>query len=120
LSWNFGSLNGFLRFDNVKLVKKGETKNLMSGGNFESGLDSHWGNDGWNKPEYEIYETAAKPSKYLKIITNETKSNPWEWAIWYQLAAPLESGKTYVLTMDAKCSEEYQMSCSTYREYVSG
>ncbi len=116
LSWNFGSLNGFLRFDNVKLVKKGESTNLITGGDFESGLDSHWGDDGWNKPEYELYETAAKPSKYLKITTNEAKANAWEWAIWYQLTSPLVEGKTYVLSMDAKCSETYNMSfwpCNT-------
>ena len=115
LSWNFGPLNGFLRFDNVKLVKKGETTNLITGGDFESGLDSHWGNDGWNKPEYGVYETAAKPSKYLKMTTNAVKDNAWEWAVWYRLDTPLVKDKTYVLTMKAKCSEAYNMSFWPYK-----
>lgn len=116
LSWNFGSLNGFLRFDNVKLVKKGETTNLITGGDFESGLDSHWGNDGWNKPEYGVYETAAKPSKYLKMTTNAVKENAWEWAVWYRLDTPLVKDKTYVLTMKAKCSEAYNMLFWPYKD----
>lgn len=115
LSWNFGSLNGFLRFDNVKLVKKGETTNLITGGDFESGLDSHWGDDGWNKPEYGVYETAAKPSKYLKMTTNAVKENAWEWAVWYRLDTPLVKDKTYVLTMKAKCSEAYNMPFWPYK-----
>ena len=110
LSWNFGSLNGKLYFDNVKLVEKGYTTNLMEGGDFEEGLHANWGNDGWNSPVYSVYESSYTPARFLKITTNEAKANAWEWAIWYQLDTPLESGKTYVLTMDAQCSEAYSMS----------
>jgi hypothetical protein len=116
LVWNFGTLNGYLRFDNVKLVKKGETTNLMTGGDFESGLDANWGNDGWNKPEYCIYETAGTPSKCLKMTTNAVKGNPWEWAVWYRLDTPLEKDKTYILTMKAKCTEAYNMPFWPYKD----
>ena len=115
LSWDFGSLNGYLCFDNVKLVEKGKTTNLMTGGDFESGLDANWGNDGWNSPLYGIYETASTPSKFLKMTTNSVKENAWEWAVWYRLDTPLETGKTYVLTMKAKCTEMYNMPFWPYK-----
>lgn len=115
LAWNFGSLNGKLCFDNVKLVEKGTSTNLLTGGDFESGLDANWGDDGWNKPEYSIYGPGSTPSRYLKMSTNSVKDNPWEWAIWYQLDTPLEKDKTYVLSMKAKCSEEYNMSFWPYK-----
>ena len=116
LSWNFGSLHGTLCFDNVKLVEKGETENLVKGGDFEEGLVSNWGNDGWNSPEYSIYESqSTSASRYLKMKTNSVKENAWEWAIWYQLDKPLESGKTYVLSMKAKCSEAYNMPFWPYK-----
>lgn len=115
LVWDFGALNGFLRFDNIKLVKKGETTNLISGGDFESGLDSHWGNDGWNKPEYFVYESENTPTRCLKMTTNAVKDNAWEWAIWYKLDTPLEKDKKYTLTMKAKCSEAYNMPFWPYK-----
>lgn len=111
LSWDFGSLNGKLYFDNVVLVEKGTNTNLISGGDFESGLDAGWGDDGWNSPVYSIYESQSTTSgRYLKIWTNSSKTNAWEWAIWYQLDTPLETDKTYVLSMKAKCSENYNMA----------
>ena len=111
LSWNFGSLNGTLRFDNIKLVEKGKTENLINDGAFDGALPSNWGNDGWNSPQYSIKETESVPvGRCLKITTNSVKENAWEWAIWYKLDTPLEEGETYVLTMKAKCSEAYQMS----------
>ena len=117
LVWNFGSLNGTLRFDNVRLVEKGTSTNLISGGDFESGLDSHWGNDGWNKPEYNIYESENTPLRgFFKMTTNAVKDNAWEWAIWYQLDTPLTSGKTYVLSMKAKCSEAFNMPFWPYKD----
>ena len=116
LSWDFGSLSGYLRFDNVKLVEKGTTTNLMTGGDFESGLDANWGNDGWNKPEYSIYETESTPTRSLKMSTTSVKDNAWEWAIWYKLDTPLEKDKTYVLTMKAKCSEAYNMPFWPYKD----
>jgi len=116
LVWNFGSLNGFLRFDNVKLVEKGSTTNLIVGSDFESGLASNWGNDGWNKPEYSIYESENTPARCLKITTDRVKDYAWEWAIWYKLDTPLEKDKTYVLTMKAKCSEAYNMSFWPYKQ----
>ena len=116
LVWDFGSLNGTLCFDNIKLVKKGETTNLVEGGDFESGLHSNWGNDGWNSPEYSVYTTGGTPNKYLKMTTNSVKSDAWEWAVWYKLDTPLEKDKTYVLTMKAKCSEAYNMPFWPYKE----
>lgn len=116
LSWNFGSLNGTLCFDNVKLVKKGETTNLIEGGDFESGIHANWGNDGWNSPEYSICTVQGTPKKYLEMTTNSVKNNPWEWAIWYKLDTPLENGKTYVLSMKAKCSEAYNMPFWPYKD----
>ena len=116
LVWDFGSLNGTLCFDNVKLVKKGETTNLVHGGDFESGLHANWGDDGWNSPVYSVYTTGSTPKKYLKMTTNAVKGNAWEWAIWYHLDTPLEKDKTYVLTMKAKCSEVYNMPFWPYKE----
>lgn len=115
LVWDFGSLNGYLRFDNIKLVEKGTTTNLMTGGDFESGLDANWGNDGWNKPEYSIYESENTPARCLKMTTDAVKDNAWEWAIWYKLDSPLEKDKTYVLSMKAKCSEAYNMPFWPYK-----
>lgn len=116
LSWNFGGLNGTLCFDNVKLVKKGDTTNLIEGGDFESGIHANWGNDGWNSPEYSISTVRGTPKKYLKMTTNEVKANAWEWAVWYKLDTPLESGKTYVLSMKTKCSEAYTMPFWPYKK----
>ena len=115
LVWDFGSLNGYLRFDNIKLVEKGTTTNLITGGDFDSGLDANWGNDGWNKPEYAIYESENNPTRCLKMTTNSVKEKAWEWAVWYRLDTPLEKDKTYVLTMKAKCSEAYNMPFWPYK-----
>ena len=119
LVWNFGTLNGFLRFDNIKLVEKGTTTNLITGGDFESGLDTHWATS-WNNPVYSIYESESTPTRSLKMSTNEVKTNAWEWAIWYLLDTPLKNGKTYVLTMKAKCSEAFKMPFWPYKTGEGG
>lgn len=49
--------------------------------------------------------SANAQNHYAEFVTNVAKANAWDWGVTYKLTTPLESGKTYVLTVDASCSD---------------
>ncbi|MBO7591367.1 MAG: hypothetical protein J6T05_07205 [Prevotella sp.] len=108
IRWCFGTLNGSLFFDNIKLYKKGHYDvDLLSNGDFESGSISPWAfTEGLTS---SLYETDAVPTRYFKMTNNTIKTNQYESAVKYNLDEPLVAGKTYKLTMMAKCTESHHL-----------
>lgn len=106
--WNInGTIDGGSKFVSLK----GKTSFEMTvDGTVEDFTIFNW--DGCTAPITisEVYLTDPKPvdtsNHYLKISTNEKKTNPWEWAIKYKLDASLETDKTYTLSMLAKSTSK--------------
>lgn len=106
--WCFGTLQGKLYFDNICLVKKGETSNILSGSDFETALDAHW--SATSGVAYSIYETASTPTRCFKFVNSEAKTEVYQSTVKYDLDNPLESGKKYILTMRAKATEAFSIA----------
>lgn len=49
--------------------------------------------------------SANAQNHYAEFVTNGAKADAWEWGVTYKLATPLVKKKTYVLTVDASCSD---------------
>lgn len=107
IRWCFGTLQGKLYFDNINLVEKGETSNLLSGSDFETALDVHW--TASSGVDYSIYETAATPTRCFKFVNTTAKANQYESKVKYDLDNALTSGKKYTLTMRAKATEAFSI-----------
>ena len=106
--WCFGTLKGKICIDNVKLVKKGESTDLLSGGDFESALDAHW--SALSGVSYSIYGTTSTLTRCFKMVNSTAKTNVYEAAVKYNLDEPLVKDKTYVLTMRVKATEAFYLA----------
>lgn len=105
--WCFGTLSGQLFFDNIKLVKKGDTSNLLSGSDFETALDNHWSAS--SGVTFSEYETASNTTRCFKFVNNVVKEHNYQSTVKYDLDNALTSGKSYTLTMRAKSTEAFSI-----------
>ena len=124
LKWCFGSLNGTVCFDDVKLVEQGYTTNLINSGDFENGLASNWGDDSWNKPEYSVVMeypevTAEVPTPEFDLVSS-LYNNPGACNVNVKNEAQVEGSLIYGDANVHYSNYADLSSCSGIKIYGSG
>lgn len=114
---NFGNFVGDIWVDNIVVAEKGSNTNLISNGDFEGGNTSGW-NGCWNGKatinitgEGEGYSPAAAGAGYSLTFSNEnTSGNIWDQQAQTTTATTSVAGKTYVLKMMIKGSDDGEIA----------
>lgn len=77
LIWDFGPFEGDIYFDDITLVEKGQSTNLMED-DFEDGLSSKWCDDGWNKPVYKVVSEKEDIDRQpINIVAEDKNFSVW-------------------------------------------
>ncbi len=77
LIWDFGPFEGDIYFDDITLVEKGQSTNLMED-DFEDGLSSKWCDDSWNKPVYKVVSEKEDIDRQpINIVAEDKNFSVW-------------------------------------------